>query len=629
MKSKKYLFFTMLPVLLFSGCDKEKNSSSEVSVPENIPIINYSADFSDIPDEISVVNELKASDNKFYISAYVDKSYVTEDFWFLDILSDSLSPYKPDINKQYINDFIFKDDKVYICYADDEYNNFVALTDRKGSMINEYKLDFSNVSDMFFDSEGQLCILEVVQPVESDNVINNVHIFDDNGNDKVISLDSVMKLETDDAVVKISGDKSGNIYVLTQKTEPLISSLHIQGKTNLYKVDSSYNVKGKFSYNETENEYISDFILTDDEKLNVIISDESPLKKVYSVDKDTYKVIGEHDIDDISKIYHGISEYDIVYETFSGDGIYGYDFEKEEAILIRQYDENNNQEMDISNYYSSGSDMLISTSSVSDNMIDIYMYDGSEKFTSLDISTINSKGYIDVLYVSDNGEMFCFENSEKIISEDDEYTYVKSYIVSRYDASGKFINSVDITEAVGEENDIVAKSFSVSDIGDICIIYTDMSYSVPQNVLLVVNEKSQTVIKEKISDDYIDFDIISNENETVKIAFTEKDKLIIKDFNSEGEIKENTVIFDYPKISSETVKAEVYRGFSENTVYCKLSEELYKYDISNEKFEPVLNFSKLGITDAHHIVPVNESDIICMGYNEDFEEKFITLKSGE
>ena len=277
----------MLPVLLFSGCDKEKNNSSEVSVPENIPIINYSADFSDIPDEISVVNELKASDNKFYISAYVDKSYMTEDFWFLDILSDSLSPYKPDINKQYINDFIFKDDKVYICYADDEYNNFVALTDRKGSMINEYKLDFSNVSDMFFDSEGQLCILEVVQPVESDNVINNVHIFDDNGNDKVISLDSVMKLETDDAVVKISGDKSGNIYVLTQKTEPLISSLHIQGKTNLYKVDSSYNVKGKFSYNETENEYISDFILTDDEKLNVIISDESPLKKVYSVDKDT------------------------------------------------------------------------------------------------------------------------------------------------------------------------------------------------------------------------------------------------------------------------------------------------------------------------------------------------------
>ena len=69
--------------------------------------------------------------------------------------------------------------------------------------------------------------------------------------------------------------------------------------------------------------------------------------------------------------------------------------------------------MDISNYYSSGSDMLISTSSVSDNMIDIYMYDGSEKFTSLDISTVNSKGYIDVLYVSDNGEMFCFERNNQ------------------------------------------------------------------------------------------------------------------------------------------------------------------------------------------------------------------------
>ncbi len=620
---KNKILLLLIPVMcisMYSCKPRDKNISSQSNTSENKEAVTekkseYEKKTIPMQDLSMIVQDIKTSEKDIYVLGYVDEEKINERFIFVDVLTSEMNELELDIEKSYVNDFILDKEYLYICYDDYDYNTILSYIDREtGEVSSEIHCEVSEVSYMYIDNNKNICILDSKTEMNDGSTENRLYIYDKEKLVDTINLDESLGLLKEEKVYKMCDDKNGGYYVLTMMQEPAYSSVIRYDSTKIYHVSSDYNITDEICYADKQL-CIKDFILTDDGELYIAMYDNN----LYSVDNHTYELLEKNENFKYSTI--GFGNCNLLYEDRDGNGIYRYDIDEKESVPVLLYE---NLEEEISGIYKFSAcenDILICTSDIGKVYANItcYQKDDISYKRSLMIP-VEENSYIHCFCTFRDEFIYMLENKD--IFDADETNILKSYAISKYDMDGNYVDSIDITETIGEISDIFVRKLKIDEDGTIYIIYDDMSGRDYHTNFLVLDNKGNEIFVEEINNKFFDFDIIFSDENRTEIIYVAESEILVNNF-VDGKIEPATRIraadnIKYP-ISSlycSDNHQKIYFSLTDNTLYsCDTKEGVCRYELDlNELTEY-----------ASLIVPLDDDDILVYPISQQPETECIIV----
>ena len=627
-----------------TGCEHNggtggESSSNSSSLPEKQNVENYLTKSLGMPQDINYAQDIHYSDGNIYISGYRTSEEISEYSNMLNIKTLESEEFTFDFQINFINKVLMDEEKIYISYSDEDYNTIFSSVDRKtGKELVRKKIDDSlNIKDIFSDNQGNICTLNINQEsVLYDSASEStLSVYNkDLSLKETVNLNDKLGLQEKEQLTKIIPDGKNAYYAVSNcNPQPLTSSTIHEIKTKLYKFSDDYKIQFEtenFGENDTGSG-ITDCFTTSDGNLYAAFFTNTLSNKILSIDKLNGNILDSFEIKDASGFFGSTDEYDIIYQTFNNEGLYGYDFQTGESSMLFAFDEELSSEFsDITSYSICGDIMLVNTENTDDNSISIFVMDetGSVK-NEIKLSSQNKDGYIEKIHVSDTGQIYCFESSE-IKSEEDDLSYINSYTVDKFDSSGKLLGRIDLSDELGAENQIFAEDIITDNDGNIFILYQIENEKKDGRHLTVIDKNGNIKNTSILSDLLKNIKMVLLTDGAVCIVGVRDEKIIIRKIDKgTGQITEDEI-----QTQTEAIPAEycvIYKGDEKYDFYYRTDKILYGYSLKSDEQAEVFNIEKIEWDiDVQTIYPVSDSRIICMGFgNDDFDTEHIYIVDKE
>ncbi len=627
-----------------TGCEHNggtggESSSNSSSLPEKQNVENYLTKSLGMPQDINYAQDIHYSDGNIYISGYRTSEEISEYSNMLNIKTLESEEFTFDFQINFINKVLMDEEKIYISYSDEDYNTIFSSVDRKtGKELVRKKIDDSlNIKDIFSDNQGNICTLNINQEsVLYDSASEStLSVYNkDLSLKETVNLNDKLGLQEKEQLTKIIPDGKNAYYAVSNcNPQPLTSSTIHEIKTKLYKFSDDYKIQFEtenFGENDTGSG-ITDCFTTSDGNLYAAFFTNTLSNKILSIDKLNGNILDSFEIKDASGFFGSTDEYDIIYQTFNNEGLYGYDFQTGESSMLFAFDEELSSEFsDITSYSICGDIMLVNTENTDDNSISIFVMDetGSVK-NEIKLSSQNKDGYIEKIHVSDTGQIYCFESSE-IKSEEDDLSYINSYTVDKFDSSGKLLGRIDLSDELGAENQIFAEDIITDNDGNIFILYQIENEKKDGRHLTVIDKNGNIKNTSILSDLLKNIKMVLLTDGAVCIVGVRDEKIIIRKIDKRtGQITEDEI-----QTQTEAIPAEycvIYKGDEKYDFYYRTDKILYGYSLKSDEQAEVFNIEKIEWDiDVQTIYPVSDSRIICMGFgNDDFDTEHIYIVDKE
>jgi len=614
-----------------TGCEHNggtggESSSNSSSLPEKQNVENYLTKSLGMPQDINYAQDIHYSDGNIYISGYRTSGEISVFSNMLNIKTLESEEFTFDFPINFINKVLMDEEKIYISYSDEDYNTIFSSVDRKtGKELVRKKIDdSSNIKDIFSDNQGNICTLNIDQESVLDDSASESTLSVYNNDltlKETVNLNQRLGLQEKEQLTKIIPDGKNAYYAVSNcNPQPLTSSTIHEIKTKLYNFSDDYKIQFEtenFGENDTGSG-ITDCFTTSDGNLYAAFFTNNLSNKILSIDKLNGNILDSFEIKDASGFFGSTDEYDIIYQTFNNEGLYGYDFQTGESSMLFAFDEELSSEFsDITSYSICGDSMLVNTENSDDNSISMFVMDetGNVK-NEIMLSSQNKDGYIEKIHVSDTGQIYCFESSETK-SEEDNLSYTNSYTVDKFDSSGKLLGRIDLSDELGAENQIFAEDIITDNDGNIFILYQIENEKKDGRHLTVIDKNGNIKNTSILSDLLKNIKMVLLTDGAVCIVGVRDEKIIIRKIDKRtGQITEDEI-----QTQTEAIPAEycvIYKGDEKYDFYYRTDKMLYGYSLKSGEQAEVFNIEKIEWDiDVQTIYPVSDSRIICMGFGKD------------
>lgn len=613
-----------------TGCDDNgrigEESQLHTSLPEKQNVENYSTKSLGMPQDINYAQSIHYSNGNIYVSGYRTSLEISEYSKMLNIKTFESEEFTFDFPINYINKVLMDKENIYVSYTDEDYNTIFSSVDRKtGKELIRNKIDdFCNIKDIFSDNQGNICTLNINQ----DSVFNDpssesiLSIYNkDLTLKETVNLNQKLGLQENEQITRIIPDGRKSYYAVSCcNAQPFTSSTMTEIKTKLYKFSDDYKIQF-----ETENfgeddtgSGISDCFMTSDGNLYAAFFTNNLSRKILHIDELDGNVIDSYEIPDAAVFFGSTDEYDVIYQTFNNEGLYGYNFQTGESSMLFTYDEELGAEFsNITSYSICGDNMLVNTENSDDNSISIFVMDETGKVNNeIRLTSQNKDGYIENIHVSGTDQIYCFESAE-IRSDDNDLSYIKSYTVDKFDSSGKLLDRMDLSDELGNENQIFVEDIITDNDDDIFILYQRETEEDSRTLLTVIDKNGNIKNTSPLSESLENIKMASLTDGTVCVVGVKDKKIFISKIDeNNGMVIEEEIQAQTEAISTEN--CVIYQGDEKYNFYYKTDNILYGYSLKSDESTEVFDIEKINWDiDVQTLYPINESRIICMGFSND------------
>ncbi|MDD6827680.1 MAG: extracellular solute-binding protein [Oscillospiraceae bacterium] len=466
----------------------------------------------------------------------------------------------------------------YIYIEHDTENQSVFLIekiDRKtGEHIISKEADyFDNVSDMFFDNNGNICLLTSRAAVSGN--IAQVHIYSPD----LELIDTIDLNINGQSPLKIN-EYADSYYLLSQSSNRIIQ---------IYALKKDYSVKYSTEISDAA-EIFCDSVISPDGDLLVFSSEENSGKLyVDIIDSNNGKPKSMIELNDISysNICGSYEKYDFIYSDI--DGVYGYIIDKETSEIIIKSDDAdmtdfksyclNQNDLSFINYEYCNPLNTIYQSDLNGNIIDKYTID-----------------------FSDEGEIicdYCIDGNGRLgyVTSNVQTGIIKYYCIDEYGDCGEVIL----------ENYSLFESITTDQSGNVCIAATDSQNECSH---LIVIDSGLNIVKDlKLNAEKI-IGVCYSKDGNIYVSEVSSGKNIISliDYNTGEKIKDIQADDYFPDNS----EGKIINGSDEYDFYYFDMKSVYGYLSQTGEFKEILD-TDIFEYDILDIYFDNADTMVCIG----------------
>ena len=466
----------------------------------------------------------------------------------------------------------------YIYIEHDTENQSVFLIekiDRKtGEHIISKEADyFDNVSDMFFDNNGNICLLTSRVTVSGN--IAQVHIYSPN----LELIDTIDLNINGQSPLKIN-EYADSYYLLSQSSNGIIQ---------IYALKKDYSVKYSTEISDAA-EIFCDSLISSDGDLLVFSSEENS-RKLYVdiIDSNNGKPKSMIELNDIScyNICGSYEKYDFIYSDI--DGVYGYIIDKETSEIIIKSDD-----ADMTNFKSY---------CLNQNDLSFIKYEYCNPLYTFYQSDLNGN-IIDkyTIDLSDEGEIicdYCIAGNGRLgyVTSNVQTGIIKYYCIDEYGDCGEVIL----------ENYSLFELITTDQSGNVCIAATDSQNEFSH---LIVIDSRLNIVKdlELNAEEIIGVCYSKDGNIYVSEVSSGKNIISLIDYNT-GEKLKDIQVDDYFPNNSE---GKIINGSDEYDFYYFDMKSVYGYLSQTGEFKEILD-TDIFEYDILDIYFDNADTMVCIG----------------
>ncbi len=651
MKKDVILFAATLAMMSLTSCSEtpdkphveSKPESSQTSQTENA-VYNFEKEFVRDTSEFNYIQGMKYVNGKIFLYGISDSDVeVNDSFELLDTDTNQIKDFSMSLEKKSVDKYCMNKKGLYISYADKNFESRIALVDSKtGKVLSDVSQEnLYSVIDMYNDADGKLYVIKT-NLLKSNREYTADIYSEDLVLQRSVNISKELKLDQNEEISGVvSYDKS--YYMLTLLYD---SDNNLLLKIHNFSSDFSKDMTYYFTP-EKQSEFIPTGIFTD-KSGNVYISSEymQTSQQLYLVNFQDLSLSSDAVLENALMLYQGTDDYDIIYRTNLDESIQGYNFSDHKSTFLCNLSNELDPEMTVSrNAFSYGSEILISTQN--ENVYNQRLLSSSDKDGKnpkrVRISEDDYAGYTENLYITDNGDIYCFyindtidiDGEDEIVPDDNDVSSEekisteniafpesenKKYIICHYDNNGKFVSSSDLTVYIGNGENIIVDAISSDESGNVYVVYhTDGSLGLEKTFFLACDSKGNKLIQESLTDS-CNSACIFNSGKTVIVAGNNAVECFEFDI-------ENGFL-----ISSEEIKTEIrteritnlYPGQGMYDFFYADNRTIYGYQSDLNKSEKI--FSKDDVSDQiidsdiQMFCPGGERDVICTMFDDSDEE---------